>query len=66
MSKTYKAEFKSAIGTGIGPFSCLVTPSSMETKEEQALWHLNSSRAHDGLPPLAKLPKGFTFTIQED
>jgi hypothetical protein len=34
----------------------------METKEQNALWHFNSARMHDGLLPLQKLPKGFIFT----
>lgn len=33
-----------------------------ETKEEQALWHLNSMRRHDGLRELTRLPKGIRFT----
>lgn len=33
-----------------------------ETKEEQALWHINSMRRHDGLPELTRLPKGIKFT----
>lgn len=32
-----------------------------ETKEEEALWHLNDMRKHDGLPPRKSLPKGTTF-----
>lgn len=47
----------------LGPFSITVSDSSRsETKEENALWHYNNSRAHDGLPPLSNLPAGTTFT----
>jgi len=45
----------------IGPFWTYATESPMETKEENALWNYNSSRAHDGLKPKSKLPKGFIF-----
>lgn len=32
-----------------------------ETKEQEALWHLNDMRKHDGLPPRKALPKGTVF-----
>lgn len=38
-----------------------VSSSPSETKEEYALWHINSMRDHDGLKHLTKLPKGTTF-----
>ncbi len=38
-----------------------VKASSMESNEENALWHYNHSRAHDNLPPVSKLPAGTTF-----
>jgi hypothetical protein len=44
----------------------VVTESTMETKEEAALWHYNRSRNHDGLPPLSELPKGVTFTERHE
>ena len=49
----------------IGNYSVVVSPSPMESKEEQALWHLNSAREHDGLPPRQCLPKGSTFAPTE-
>ena len=45
----------------IGYFKTIATESPMETKEENALWHYNSARQHDGLEPLTTLPKGFKF-----
>ena len=39
----------------------IVTPSQIETSREQALWHLNNTRAHDGLKPLRRLPNGVKF-----
>ena len=39
----------------------IITPSPMETKEEQALWHLNRMRDHDGLKHLSKVPAGTKF-----
>lgn len=38
------------------------TPSPSETVEDNALWQYNSARSHDNLPPLKKLPKGYTVT----
>lgn len=37
-----------------------------EGKEAEALWHLNSMRAHDGLEPRKSLPKGTTFERIEE
>jgi hypothetical protein len=39
----------------------IASSSSMETKEDNALWDLNNSREHDGLKPLLCLPKGTRF-----
>lgn len=39
----------------------IVTPSIMETSREQALWHINKMREHDGLNPLKRLPSGTKF-----
>jgi hypothetical protein len=46
----------------LGPFKTIVNEGSWtESKEENALWHYNNSREHDGLPPLTRLPRGTTF-----
>lgn len=46
----------------MGTISTLTVSSTpMETKESQALWHINSMRDHDGLKHLSRLPKGTTF-----
>lgn len=43
----------------VSPF--IVSESTMETKEEQALWVLNDMRDHDGLRHLDHLPAGTKF-----
>lgn len=35
--------------------------SGSETKEQEALWHINSMRDHDNLPHLNELPYGVKF-----
>lgn len=35
---------------------------SIETVAEATLWDYNSARAHDGLPPLKRMPKGTRYT----
>lgn len=32
-----------------------------ETYRQHALWDYNSARAHDGLPPLSRMPKGTKY-----
>jgi hypothetical protein len=55
----YKAKFP--LTMNMSPISYVVEDKTMESKEEEALWHYNKSREHDGLPPLERLPKGTTF-----
>lgn len=51
----------------MSPISYVVTDDShSESKEENALWHYNKSREHDGLRPLEHLPRGTTFTRMEE
>lgn len=60
MSVKYKAIFPFTHSMGnVAPVT--VCDKSMETKEEEALWHYNRSREHDGMPPLKGLPKGTRF-----
>lgn len=60
---TYKVTFP--FMPEIGTFApIIVRQGMMETKEEAALWHLNSARRHDNLPELAKLPRGVKFQRQ--
>jgi hypothetical protein len=47
----------------IGSYFVIVSESPMETKEQQALWHYNSARQHDGFNPVNKLPKHTKFTL---
>lgn len=58
----YKASFP--ITQDQSPISYVVSETAMETKEQQALWHYNKSRDHDGLPPLDELPEGVTFAAK--
>jgi hypothetical protein len=48
------------------PSSYIVRDKGMESKEEEALWHYNRSRAHDGLPPVGVLPLGTEFVPIEE
>ena len=45
--------------------SLIVHDTVMESKEEHALWFINSMRRHDGLEPLTldELPYDLTFTF---
>jgi len=58
-----KVPFIPSMGS-ISPFT--VNDSFGESKQEQALWQINSMRDHDGLRHLTKLPTGTTFTKTED
>lgn len=60
----YTAKFP--VTYDMSPISYTVRASSMETKEENALWHYNRSREHDGLPPLEELPSGVVFIPIEE
>lgn len=56
----YKVHFP--LTSEMSPIGYIVTDSaSGESKEEQALWHYNRSRNHDGLAPLTRLPRGTRF-----
>lgn len=47
-----------------GSYSCIVRPNTSETRAAQALWYYNSARAHDGLEPVRRMPKGTTYTAR--
>ena len=47
----------------MSPITYKVRDKPMETKEEEALWHYNHSREHDGLSPLDELPIGTEFLL---
>ena len=57
MTRTYRINvpFQHDMGS-IAPFDA--TESNMESVRENALWHINSMRRHDGLPELYRLPAG--------
>ena len=45
----------------MGSYSIRVSTSSIETKEQAALWHYNSARDHDGLEPAYRMPAGTIY-----
>lgn len=45
----------------LGAYDTIATETTMESKEENALWDYNNVRAHDGLKPVQALPDGTTF-----
>jgi len=45
----------------MGSYQVNATESNGETVKENALWHYNSARAHDGLPPIKIMPKGVKY-----
>ena len=59
MNQKYKALLP--LTAMMSPIVYIVSDKSMESKEEEALWHYNKSREHDGLPPLERLPRGTKF-----
>jgi hypothetical protein len=44
----------------------VASSSPMESKEQNALWTINSMRDHDGLPRLTRMPAGTKFERVED
>jgi len=56
----YKAIFPFIHDMGNTP-SVTVRDKPTESKEEEALWHLNRCRDHDGLDHLEELPEGMRF-----
>lgn len=59
--KTYVVNIPTTRGMSALQFVASDKPS--ESWQEEALWHYNNHRAHDGLPPLKALPKGTTHAI---
>ena len=48
----------------MGSYKTTVTSGRYETKAQQALWDYNNARAHDGLPPISKMPAGTSYAPQ--
>ena len=46
----------------VGSYKTTVTSGRTETLAAQALWDYNSARAHDGLPPISRMPSGTRYT----
>lgn len=55
----YKVTFPTTTKNGV--YSIVAVETSMETKEENALWHYNNALAHDGIRSVDELPKGTRF-----
>jgi hypothetical protein len=49
-----------------GSYNVQIHPAANETVAAAALWVYNSARAHDGLPPLRRMPRGTTYTVKMD
>jgi hypothetical protein len=47
-----------------GSYKTIVKSGRSETLAQQALWDYNSARAHDGLPPVSRMPAGTRYTPQ--
>jgi hypothetical protein len=45
----------------VGSYSGTASASYGETLAASALWDYNSCRAHDGLPPLSRMPAGTVY-----
>lgn len=45
-----------------GSYKTTVRGSGRQTYRAEALQDYNSARAHDGLPPVARMPAGTTYT----
>jgi len=47
----------------VSPITCNET--SITTKEQDLLWHLNHMREHDGLAPWTEESKNFQYTLEK-
>ena len=45
----------------MGSFVGVCSQSLMESFVENALWHYNQAREHDGLPPLSEMPDNTSY-----
>ena len=60
-----KYRMESTFIPDMGSISAMdVVETRYETKEEQALWQINSMRRHDGLKEYKRLPRGIQFSYQ--
>lgn len=48
----------------VGSYQTTTSTGGRETYRQKALWNYNSCRAHDGLPPVKRMPAGTTYTPQ--
>lgn len=46
----------------VGSYSTVVSDSYMQTVAQAALQDYNSVRAHDGLSPVSRMPRGTKYT----
>lgn len=45
----------------MGSYQSTASASYFETLAQSALWDYNNARAHDGLPPLRRMPAGTVY-----
>ncbi len=45
----------------VGSYSGVCSDSNQQTHQQDALWSYNSARAHDGLLPIKKMPRGTEY-----
>lgn len=50
----------------MGDYRTVTHSTYSETVAQNALWDYNNARAHDGLPPLRRMPKGTVYTKVKD
>ena len=48
----------------MGSYTTNTSTGGRETYRQKALWDYNSARAHDGLPPVKRMPAGTSYTAQ--
>lgn len=60
MTKTYMLDVPPTMEQG--SYKIQMSVPENETPAQYALWHYNSARAHDGLPPIRRMPAGTTYT----
>ncbi len=48
----------------VGSYTTNTSTGGRETYRKKALWNYNSARAHDGLPPVSRMPAGTAYIAQ--
>jgi hypothetical protein len=50
----------------MGSYITNTSTGRRETYRQKALWDYNSARAHDGLPPVKRMPAGTAYIAQHE